>query len=337
MEFVLRSSSTPFFSVVIPVHGRQKVLEETLSCMLRQRLPARQYEVLVVINGDSSDEFTPLIFKMGHKKNLRFFFQRERNASLARNLGVAKARGRWLVFIDSDCQPHPDWLENVKKILLRKKQIKILGGPVLDYVPPGVPIPPNYRLEGWERSFGSRECFLKAHEYLMEGNLVIHRSIWQRVGGFRCDLGPGNRRFGFHEGTELQSRIKKILGSRQGILYSPRIPIRHVIQAGRTDYTKQLKRIFLSGFDYPKAFPPQQSRSKAGQLFRAMLQCVHYPLVLLLRPAAANRVLFRMGELWGLVLLPYGIFPNHVHPRTDSMLPKWPARGNHKEIRAKVS
>lgn len=314
------SKSAPIFSVVIPVCGRQKILQEALVCLQGQSLPVRKFEVLVVVNGGNKDEFAPLMLRMNQMKNLRFFFQREMNASLARNLGVAKARGSWMVFIDSDCHPHADWLENLHTVIGRNKKIRIIGGPILDYVPPGVIPPENYRLVGWDQSYGPKERLLQNHEFLMEGNLAIHKRILQKVGGFRADLGPGNIRFGFHEGTELQNRIRKIPGARQRILYSPRIPIRHVIRPGRTDVAGQLARVFLSGFDYAKAFPQLQEKSSAGLALRVLVQSFHYPLTFLFRRAASRRILFRLGELSGQLLVPYGIFPNHAPDHRGPLL-----------------
>ena len=270
-----------------------------------------QFEVLVVVNGNEGSVFADLIQKMRPMKNVRFFFLKEKNASLARNLGAEKAHGRWLVFTDSDCHPHADWLQRVAKVIRRKQRVRVLGGPVLDYVPPGVPLPANTRLAGWEQTFGARERFLRPHEALLEGNLVIRKDIFTSAGGFRADLGPGNRRFGFHEGTELQKRIRQRLPARGAILYSPTIPLRHVVRGGRIHPASRFWRTFLAGYDHAKAFPPKH-RFFPGLILRVVVQAINYPLTAIFRAHSKERLLFRIGELTGLAFYPFGWFPNHV-------------------------
>ena len=301
----------PLFSVIIPTHSRQKVLEQTLVLFQGQRLPMGQFQVLVVVNGNERRVFADLVGRFKPIKNIQFLFLKEKNASLARNFGAEKAQGRWLVFTDSDCHPHADWLENVAKVIRKKKGVKVLGGPVLDYVPPGVPLAANTPLAGWEQTYGPRERFLSPREFLLEGNLAIRKDVFALVGGFRADLGPGNRRFGFHEGTELQKRIRQRLPARGAILYSPTIPLRHVIRGGRIHPASRRWRTFLAGYDYAKAFPPGR-RSLAGLLIRVLVQAMNYPLTALFRPNSADRVLFRIGELLGQAFQPLGWFPNHV-------------------------
>jgi len=311
----LKTKTNPFFSVIIPVYSRQLVLEKALDCLNCQAFPTRRIEVLVVINGKPKQDYAGMIVRMKSFPWVRFLHLKDSNVSMARNFGAHKAKGRWLVFIDSDCLPHSDWLGKMKKIILRRKKIKILGGPCLDYVPKGFQLPPDYSLVDWDQSHGARERFLSPNEYLLEGNLAVEKKIFSQAGGFRVDLGPGNKRFGFHEGTELQERIRRILGPAS-ILYSPAIPLRHVVRFGRVRYNERLWRIFLSGFDHARAFP-QPEKSLWALVPRIFVQFHNLIVCLLFQRNSAERILFRLGELCGLAFQRRGWFQTHVECQQD--------------------
>src|SRR5690348_486485 len=94
------------FSVVIPVRNRPEALRQALRALLAGAPPAAPFEVIVVDNGSTDD--TP---RVAEECGARLLREPIPNRCRARNLGVAEARGRWVVFLDSDCVPQPDWLQ----------------------------------------------------------------------------------------------------------------------------------------------------------------------------------------------------------------------------------
>ena len=313
------------FSIIIPTTSRQQSLAETLGSLGRQSLPRDCFEVFVVVNGNTQKVFAPLQAEFRQLRNLHFLFLAERNVSMARNLGAQAARGSWLAFTDSDCLPPSDWLEQAATIIDRKKKLTVFGGPVLDHVPPGMSVPQGFQPQGWDQSYGREERFLKHDEIHMECNLMITKAVFMEVGGFREDLGPGNRRFGFHEGTELQARIRRQFGERGVPFYSPKIPMLHTVRPGRMKLSNRLYRTFISGYDYARAFP-QQGISRAGLVVRILIQTVNFHWSSVFRPLAAQRILFRMGEITGQAFPEPCWFPTHVRPQGSPVLTKPRAR-----------
>jgi glycosyltransferase involved in cell wall biosynthesis len=98
-------------SVVIPTYNRKKLLRDTLESLTQQTLPRQRFEVLVVDDG-SSDGTEQAVAEFAARLNVRYFFQEDQGfrVATARNLGIAHARGRVCVFIDSGVQAHPGCL-----------------------------------------------------------------------------------------------------------------------------------------------------------------------------------------------------------------------------------
>jgi hypothetical protein len=87
------------FSIVIPVYNRAKLVRRAIASCLLQRHPA--FEVVVVDDGSTDGTAETVSEIVGPR--LRLFVQPvNRGVSAARNLGVERARGEWIVFLDSD-------------------------------------------------------------------------------------------------------------------------------------------------------------------------------------------------------------------------------------------
>ena len=93
-----------FFSVVIPTYNRKPILEKCLKALEHQVFDPNQiagYEVVVVDDG-STDETVEWLHSTADFPHVRLFQQNHQGAAAARNLGVEKAAGDTIIFIDSD-------------------------------------------------------------------------------------------------------------------------------------------------------------------------------------------------------------------------------------------
>lgn len=100
-----------FVSVIVPVYNTEKYLEQCLNSILGQTL--RELEVICVDDG-SSDGSVDIIKKMAEKDGrLRLLNQKNAGGGAARNLGLSKARGKYLMFLDSDDYFLPELLEKL--------------------------------------------------------------------------------------------------------------------------------------------------------------------------------------------------------------------------------
>jgi len=106
--------------------------------------------------------------------------QPETGAGPARNAGVAATTARWLMFIDADCVPAPDWIARGRAVA---EDDAVIGGrvDVFHETPP-----PMSGAEAFETVFAFHmRRYLERSAFLGAGNLVTSRAVFEAVGGFR--------------------------------------------------------------------------------------------------------------------------------------------------------
>ncbi len=94
-------------TVIIPAYNAGKTIEKCLASLREQSF--KDFETIVV--DDGSKDKTPEIAKSFRGVNL--LQQENAGPAKARNKGAAKARGKILVFLDSDCVPEKNWLREM--------------------------------------------------------------------------------------------------------------------------------------------------------------------------------------------------------------------------------
>src|SRR5690554_6668736 len=87
-------------SVIIPVYNSEKYLRKCIDSILIQ--PFKEFEIILVNDGskDTSGEICDLYAL--NDKRIQVYHQNNGGVSHARNSGLAKARGEWIYFVDSD-------------------------------------------------------------------------------------------------------------------------------------------------------------------------------------------------------------------------------------------
>jgi glycosyltransferase involved in cell wall biosynthesis len=95
-----------FFSVVIPTYNRLPILEKCLVALEQQTLSPESvvtgYEVVVVDDGSTDGTIDWLQTNAAKMPHVRLLVQAHQGPAAARNLGVEKAEGDTIIFIDSD-------------------------------------------------------------------------------------------------------------------------------------------------------------------------------------------------------------------------------------------
>ncbi len=96
----MKNRTAPFFSAVIPVYNRRKLIKKSVNSVLEQSF--RDFELIVVDDG-STDE-TPSVIKGYSDKRVRYIRKENSGPAAARNRGIEESRGDFIAFLDSD-----DW------------------------------------------------------------------------------------------------------------------------------------------------------------------------------------------------------------------------------------
>lgn len=108
----------PFFSIVIPTHNRARLVQECVRSVLRQTFP--DFEVVVVDDG-STDHTSELVNAIGSEK-VRLYSKVHGERGAARNFGIDKAKGDYVVFLDSDDTLEPNHLEALHRHLANQPE-----------------------------------------------------------------------------------------------------------------------------------------------------------------------------------------------------------------------
>lgn len=101
------------YSFVVPVYNTEKYLKKCLDSLEKQTF--KDFEIIVVNDG-STDNSMEILSKYEKKyDNIKIINQKNQGLSMARNNGVKKVKGKYLLFVDSDDYVETNLLEQIDK------------------------------------------------------------------------------------------------------------------------------------------------------------------------------------------------------------------------------
>jgi glycosyltransferase involved in cell wall biosynthesis len=115
----------PLFTIVIPTYNRADFITDTINSVLAQE--DSDFEVVVVDDGSTDETETVVLQTFGHLEKVRYYKQVNSERGAARNKGIAEARGRYVVFLDSDDQMRANHLSALREIIERHPGINFLA------------------------------------------------------------------------------------------------------------------------------------------------------------------------------------------------------------------
>jgi len=92
---------SPFVSVIIPCHNAEKFIGECLESVIQQTYT--ETEIICVENNSSDNTLSVLNeYQKNHPQKIIIISESQPGANLARNSGLAIAKGEWIQFLDAD-------------------------------------------------------------------------------------------------------------------------------------------------------------------------------------------------------------------------------------------
>lgn len=115
-----------FFTIVVPVYNVEKYLDRCIESILNQKFD--DFEVILV--DDGSTDKSSKICDNYRKKDDKIIVIHKKNEGLgfARNTGIDKARGNYILFVDSDDYIDLDLLENLYNEIERNNSDAVFYG-----------------------------------------------------------------------------------------------------------------------------------------------------------------------------------------------------------------
>ncbi len=106
----------PKFSIIIPVYNVEKYIKKCLDSVFNQT--EKDFEVIVVNDGTKDNSM-----EIVKNYSVKIINQANQGLSVARNNGVKKAKGEYIIFLDSDDYLEKDLLKEIKKSLTNKPDL----------------------------------------------------------------------------------------------------------------------------------------------------------------------------------------------------------------------
>lgn len=107
------------FSIVIPAYNVEKYLGRTIETALSQTLLPDE---IIVVDDGSTDNTRKIAESFKH---IRYFYQKNSGAAVARNRGAKEAVGDWILFLDADDECLPERVEKVS-VYLKENPLPVM-------------------------------------------------------------------------------------------------------------------------------------------------------------------------------------------------------------------
>jgi glycosyltransferase involved in cell wall biosynthesis len=226
------------YSIIVPVYNRPDEVDELLESLSSQTL--KDFEVVIVEDGsqkpckDVCDKYADIL-------DLHYYLKENSGPGQSRNYGVERAKGEYVIVLDSDVVLPDGYLAAVNAqlhssfLIPHSSFCEAWGGPDAAH-PSFTPVQKaiSYSMTSFFTTGGIRGGKAKLDKFYPRSfNMGIRRDVYQQLGGF------SKMRFG--EDIDFSYRIVEAG-------YTPRLfPDAWVWHKRRTDFRKFFRQVYNSG------------------------------------------------------------------------------------------
>ena len=219
------------YSIIVPVFNRPDEVDELLESLLSQE--EKDFEVIIVEDG-SQVPCKKVCDKYADRLDLHYYYKENSGPGQSRNYGAERAKGDYLLILDSDVVLPKGYIRAVSEELNREPA-NAFGGPDCaheSFTDTQKAI--SYSMTSFFTTGGIRGGKKKLDKFYPRSfNMGIRRDVYQELGGF------SKMRFG--EDIDFSIRIFKA-GKRCRLF-----PKAWVWHKRRTDFRKFWKQVYNSG------------------------------------------------------------------------------------------
>ena len=211
-------------SFIIASVDRDRELQECIVCIEKayEHIKDVAIEILVVFQ-DTKENKT---IKTNHPELTTFYYIKNRGLSLARNFGIKKSTGEYLVFLDDDTIINEDFLD------ILSKNISIMGASAFccrDTDPIKSQLYSNSLLRNNTKSLNYFE-----YAYFAGYAHVLKRSKMEKIGLYDEQFGIGAK----YPGAEESDIFFRLKHCREKVIYLPTLVVYHPIGNATPEYKR---------------------------------------------------------------------------------------------------
>ena len=220
----------PKYSVIVPVYNRIDEVDDLLRSLSRQSMT--DFETIIVEDG-STEPCQQTVDHYKDKLDVKYFYKENEGRSIARNYGIERSSGQYLIFFDSDCVIPADYFEKLDKSLSARK-LDCFGGPDAahsSFTPVQKAI--SFAMTSFLTTGGIRGGKVQLEKFVPRSfNMGYSREVYNRVGGFR-EM--------FSEDIDMSTRIRQA-GFSIGLIRDA-----EVYHKRRVDFRKFWRQVHVFG------------------------------------------------------------------------------------------
>jgi glycosyltransferase involved in cell wall biosynthesis len=241
-------------SFVIPAFNEERNIGRCIDSIRRLDCGGSKIEIIVIDNG-SRDQTAEIARRNADVVDVH----PGRSVSWLRNHGARMARGKYLAFVDADCEVLPDWLTRCLAALERSGPGSAVGN--FYTLPPGA----TWVQRAWGSVKQQRES---AVTFLPAGNFFVSRDLFTELGGFNEALVSG-------EDYDFFLRLRARAGT---VLLDPRIISLH--HEKRPTLRGTIRKEYWYGKGMAETF-------RQGEISRPFILCIVNAILVLAGIAVA--------------------------------------------------
>jgi len=236
---------------IIIINKNDRAIEATLKACNRQRIK-HQLEIIVV---DASEgKLDDIAVKFKQLKWISFSPLKHKTISIPeqRNVGVREASGDIIVFIDANCLPKANWLNNLITPILNQAETIVAGATFS---------------QGKQTTHDNAYKQNKTRRYINECptiNLAFKRELFNKIGGF-------DERFDYGSDVDFSWRV---IAAGYKVCYEPTAIVTH----DWGDRQQEIRRSFLYGKARARLYHKHRTWKR---LFSQDITLVIYPVYIL--------------------------------------------------------
>ena len=173
------NSHIPLVTIVIPCYNDKDYIQETVNSVLCQNF--RDFEIIIVDDG-SNLETKAILSNIQHEK-ITLISQENQGLSAARNTGIKKAKGSYILTIDDDDTFHQSFLEKAVAVLNENERISAVSSYCNIFINENEIVSLHAPIGG------------SVENFLFENNCVsfalFRKDCWERIGGYDENMKNG--------------------------------------------------------------------------------------------------------------------------------------------------